>query len=301
MADPVWGIDLGGTKVEGVILRDARSLEVIERLRVPTESEKGYKHIVTQIGACVDALRAKTGLMPKKLGIGTPGVLDPILKTMKNCNTTVLNGQPLKRDLEELFGVEINMANDANCFAFAEAKLGAVKDHFEHPEVVFGVIMGTGVGGGVVVNGKLLTGRQGIGGEWGHTFLDDSAGPCYCGNVGCVENIISGTALEKYYNQRSTIERGLPEIVDRHLKGIDPVASETIERLLHFFAKGIANVIDIIDPDAIVLGGGVGNVDLLYTEGVERVKQFVFNNRLDTLFLRPKLGDSAGVFGAALL
>ncbi|MCL4108643.1 UNVERIFIED_CONTAM: hypothetical protein GTU68_006961 [Idotea baltica] len=220
---------------------------------------------------------------------------------MKNCNTTVLNGQPLKRDLEALFGIEINMANDANCFAFAEAKLGAVRDHFEDPEVVFGVIMGTGVGGGVVVNGKLLTGRQGIGGEWGHTYLDDSAGPCYCGNVGCVENIISGTALEKYYNQKAPVERGLPEIVDRHLKGIDPIASETIERLMHFFAKGIANVIDIIDPDAIVLGGGVGNVDLLYTEGVERVKKFVFNNRLDTVFLRPKLGDSAGVFGAALL
>jgi predicted NBD/HSP70 family sugar kinase len=161
--------------------------------------------------------------------------------------------------------------------------------------------MGTGVGGGIVVNGKLLTGRQGIGGEWGHTFLDDSGGPCYCGNTGCVEKIISGTALEKYYNERAPVKRRLREIVQRHKDGIDPIASETMERLIYFFGKGLANVINIIDPTVIVLGGGVGNIDLLYTEGVESVKNFVFNNRLDTVFLHPKLGDSAGVFGAALL
>jgi predicted NBD/HSP70 family sugar kinase len=301
MDTPIWGIDLGGTKIEGVVLRHANSIDVIERLRVPTESEKGYPHIVSQIGKCVQLLKEKSGLTPNKIGIGTPGVLDPILQTMKNCNTTVLNGKPLLRDLQELFGIKISMANDANCFAYAEAKLGAVKTHFDNPEVVFGVIMGTGVGGGIVVNGKLLTGRQGIGGEWGHTYLDDSAGPCYCGNVGCVENLISGTALQNYYNTRSDTKRRLPDIVTRHLEGIDDLASETVERLLYFFGKGLANVIDIIDPDAIVLGGGVGNIDLLYTEGVERVKKFVFNNRLDTVFLRPKLGDSAGVFGAALL
>lgn len=301
MSNPIWGIDLGGTKVEGVILKDANSLEIIERLRVPTESDKGYEHIVQQIGKCVDLLKQKTGLTPNKLGIGTPGVLDPILQTMKNSNTTVLNGQPLKRDLEELFELEINMANDANCFAYAEAKLGAVKEHFNDPEVVFGVIMGTGVGGGIVINGKLLTGRQGIGGEWGHTFLDDSGGPCYCGNIGCVEKIISGTSLERYYNERSETKRRLKEIVERHKEGLDPLATETINRLMHFFGKGLANVINIIDPTVIVLGGGVGNIDLLYTEGVEMVKKFVFNNRLDTVFLPPKLGDSAGVFGAALL
>lgn len=301
MSSPIWGIDLGGTKIEGVVLKDPDSMEIIERLRVPTESEQGYEHIVSQIGKCVDLLKKKTGLTPHKIGFGTPGVLDPILQTMKNSNTTVLNGQPLKKDLEEMFGFEINMANDANCFAFAEAKLGAVKEHFDHPEVVFGVIMGTGVGGGIVVNGKLLTGRQGIGGEWGHTFLDDSGGPCYCGNVGCVEKIISGTALEKYYNDRSDVERRLREIVERHEQRVDPLATETMERLIHFFGKGLANVINIIDPTVIVLGGGVGNIDLLYKQGVASVKDFVFNNRLDTVFLRPKLGDSAGVFGAALL
>lgn len=301
MAEPIWGIDLGGTKIEGVILESRDSLHTLHRLRVPTESHKGYQHIVSQIGKCVRLLSEESGLQPRRLGIGTPGVLDPELQTMKNCNSTALNHQPLKKDLEDLFNVEINMANDANCFVMAEANFGAVKHHVTDPEVVFGVIMGTGVGGGIVVNGKLLTGRQGIGGEWGHSFLDESGGQCYCGNVGCVEKIISGSALESFYTEQAGTSIRLPEIVRRHIAGSDMYASSTVERLLHFFGKGIANVISIIDPEVIVLGGGVGNIDLLYSEGVERVQQFVFNNRLDTLFLRPKLGDSAGVFGAALL
>lgn len=299
--NPIWGIDLGGTKVEGIVLKDANSLEVVERLRVPTESEQGYEHILDQIKRCVDLLGEKTGLSVDRLGIGTPGVLDPQLQTMKNCNTTCLNGQPLKADLEKKLNKKVVLANDANCFAFAEAKLGAARDHFTDPEVVFGVIMGTGVGGGLVINGQLLTGRQGIGGEWGHTYLDDSGGPCYCGNVGCTEQVISGTALERFYQERTGSFKRLKEIVALHKEGSDQTATETIERLLHFFGKGMASVINVVDPDVVILGGGVGNIDLLYTEGVEQVKRFVFNNRLDTMFLRPKLGDSAGVFGAALL
>ncbi len=299
--EPVWGIDLGGTKVEGVILEHAGSMEVVDRLRVPTESERGYEHIVGQIKKCVDLLAERTKLSPTHIGIGTPGVLDPVLQTMKNSNTTVLNGKPLKKDLDKVLGIPLTMANDANCFAIAESKLGSVREHLEDPEVVFGVIMGTGVGGGIVVNGKLLTGHHGIGGEWGHTFLDDSGGPCYCGNVGCVEKLISGTALEKYYFQQTGSRKKLKEILSLHKAGVDETASETVHRLIHFFGKGLANVINIIDPDAIILGGGVGNVDLLYTEGVNEVKKYIFNNRLKTLFLAPKLGDSAGVFGAALL
>lgn len=299
--NPIWGIDLGGTKIEGIVLRDANSLEVIERLRVPTESEQGYEHILDQIKRCVELLEEKTGLTVNRLGIGTPGVLDPQLQTMKNCNTTCLNGQPLKADLEKKLNKKVVLANDANCFAFAEAKLGAVRDHFADPEVVFGVIMGTGVGGGLVINGQLLTGRQGIGGEWGHTYLDDSGGPCYCGNVGCTEQVISGTALERFYRERTGTFKKLKDIVVLHKAGKDEAATKTINRLLHFFGKGMASVINVVDPDVVILGGGVGNIDLLYTEGVEQVKKFVFNNRLDTMFLRPKLGDSAGVFGAALL
>ena len=298
---PVWGVDMGGTKIEGAILKDAQNPEVLYRLRVPTESEQGYEHILDQIDLCITRLKENSGMQPESIGFGTPGVLDPKLQTMKNCNTVVLNGKPLKKDIEERLQRPVKLANDANCFAIAETKLGVVKDHFADPEVVFGVIMGTGVGGGIVAHGQLITGLQGIGGEWGHTYLDDSGGDCYCGNVGCVEKILSGTAFQKYYESRSGTFRKGQEIVARHKAGTDAVATETVERLLHFFGKGIANVINVLDPVAIVLGGGMGNIDLLYTDGVEMVKKFVFNNRLDTTFLKPKLGDSAGVFGAALL
>lgn len=298
---PRWGIDLGGTKIEGVILEGAGSDRVLSRLRIPTEQEHGYRHIIGQVVKLVELLKEDAGLAPSGIGIGTPGANDPLTNLHKNSNTTCLNGMPFYADLQEALGIPVRMANDANCFAVAEALLGAVRDAAPAARVVFGVIMGTGVGGGVVVNGQVLNGRQGIAGEWGHNFLDDSGGPCYCGKTGCVETIISGPALERYYHQGSGEQRRLREIVQRHRDGVDPHATATVERLLHFFGKGISSIINLLDPDAIVLGGGLGNIDLLYREGVEAARHFVFNTRLDTLFLRPKLGDSAGVFGAALL
>jgi predicted NBD/HSP70 family sugar kinase len=298
---PIWGIDLGGTKIEGVVLEDKDSMKILRRMRIPTEQEKGYIHILRQIHKLVETLTAEIGIKPSKIGIGTPGTLDPITQTLKNANTVCLNGKSIKKDLENFFGIPVEIANDANCFALAEARLGVVKDVLPDAEVVFGVIMGTGVGGGIVVNGKVINGRQGIAGEWGHNFLDDSGGDCYCGKKGCVERIISGTGLQRYYEEMSGEQVKLKEIVERYYDDSDPIATKTIERLIHFFGKGIANVINILDPDVIVLGGGLGNIDLLYSEGVQEVEQHLFNNRLDTIFLKPKLGDSAGVFGAALL
>ena len=174
-------------------------------------------------------------------------------------------------------------------------------------QTVFGVIMGTGVGGGVVVRHPdrpafVLNGLQGIGGEWGHNILEENGYPCYCGKQGCVEQVISGPALQRFYQQVSGEERTMKEIIKRHQDGNDPVASQTVDRLLEYFGRGISVIINILDPDVIVLGGGVGNVDLLYTEGVERARKYVFNKgELTTRFLKPKLGDSAGVFGAAML
>lgn len=298
---PIWGIDLGGTKIEGIILEDRESMRVLKRMRIPTDAHRGYINIVRQMYKLIETLTAEVGIRPGKIGICTPGTLDPINQTMKNCNTTELNGMPLKRDLENMLGIPIELANDANCFAVAEANMGAVIEVLPEASVVFGVIMGTGVGGGVVVNGKVLNGRQGIAGEWGHNFLDESGGACYCGKTGCVEQIISGPALEKYYNSIVGTDLKLPEIVEKHQSGEDEIATQTVNRLIKFFGKGIANVINILDPDAIVIGGGVGNIDLLYSEGVREVEKHVFNNRLDTIFLKPRLGDSAGVFGAALL
>lgn len=298
---PIWGVDLGGTKIEGIIMRASESPEVIERMRILTEREKGYKHILERIGQLLDLLSEKTGMKPEEIGIGTPGTLDPITGLLKNSNTTVLNDEPFKKNLEALIGIPVRIANDANCFALAEATYGAARNLDFEPQVVFGVILGTGVGGGLVVDGKVINGRQGIAGEWGHNFLDESGGACYCGQTGCVETVISGTGLEKFYAAKSGSFLRLPKIVERHLAGKDPVATATIERLVQYFGKAISVVIDIVDPDVIILGGGVGNISLLYNEGVAWARKYVFNNRLDTLFLRPSLGDSAGVFGAALL
>lgn len=302
MNTPLWGIDLGGTKIEGVILKDGNSRAELARPRIPTEASKGYKHIVDQIVRLVDQMKAETGLQPKSIGFGTPGSLDPTTQTMKNSNTTCLNNQPLHRDLEERLGIPIILANDANCFAVAEANLGVVPDEIPDAKVVFGVIMGTGVGGGLVVNGEVLNGRNGIGGEWGHNFLDASGGDCYCGKSGCVERVLSGTALERFYKSITGEDRKMKEIIQRHRAKTDDIATQTVERMIEKFGEAISVIINIIDPDAIVLGGGLGNIDLLYAEGVEATRKHIFNPfPHHTPFLKPKLGDSAGVFGAALL
>lgn len=294
-----WGIDLGGTKIEAVVLETLDPKDTVSRQRLPTEAHMGYDHILDQIARLIDKVSKESGYQPGTIGIGTPGVHDKHTLTLKNSNTTVLNGKPFKQDLEKKLGIPLILANDANCFALAETHMGAVKDHVPDAEVVFGIIIGTGVGGGIVINGKVLNGHQGIAGEWGHSYLDESGGPCYCGNIGCVETLIAGPSLQRFYHGISGQDRILKDIVTR--LGEDKYARATLDRLHHFFGKGVANLIDILDPDVIVIGGGVGNIDSIYTEGVRWVEKYVFNFRLDTVFLKPKLGDSAGVFGAAAL
>ena len=301
MSQYLWGIDLGGTKIECAVLDSSQQLKPICRKRVPTGADQGYAHIIGQVKKLVDMVATETGLQPHKIGFSTPGVLDPSTQTMKNCNTVCMNGQAMKKDLEAALGVPASLANDANCFALAETLMGAVPQTDPQARVVFGVIMGTGVGG-VVVDGKVIYGKHGIGGEWGHNFCDESGGACYCGKSGCNEKVFAGPALERFYAEHAGEIRYLPEIVERHKQGIDPVATQTIERLLNMYAKSISAIINVLDPDVIVLGGGVGNIDLLYTEGYERIKRYIFNSgRLETPIVRPALGDSAGVFGAALL
>lgn len=296
----LWGIDLGGTKIECAILESRSNPTVIARQRVPTEAHLGYEHIIGQVKKVIELLEAETGLKPNRIGIGHPGALDRNIGGIKNANTTALNGKPFDQDLEKVLGFPVKLANDANCFAVAEAHMGAVPDKLPEAAVVFGVILGTGVGGGIVVGGKVLNGRQGIAGEWGHNHLDDSGGLCYCGKTGCVETVISGPGLERYYTSLTGEKLHLREIVERAGSG-DLNATKTLDRLVQYFGKAIAVVINILDPDVIVLGGGVGNIDRLYTDGVEEVRKHLFNTRVDTIFLKPKLGDSAGVFGAALL
>jgi fructokinase len=301
MNQPLWGIDLGGTKVEGVILESITNPTPIVRTRVDTEASKGYDHIIGQMAKLVANMESQSGLKPTAIGIGTPGVLDPTLQVMKNCNTVVLNGKPLKKDLEKALGLTIDLANDANCFALAETHWGIVRQSAPQARLVFGIIMGTGVGGGIVMDGKIWNGRHGIAGEWGHNFLDESGGPCYCGKTGCVETVISGPATERYYKSLTGEHLKLKEIVARHEAGTDPAATKTIERLCHFFGKGVSVITNLLDPDVIVVGGGVGNIDALYSEGLAELGKFIFNNGVEVPLLKPSLGDSAGVFGAAAL
>lgn len=297
MTDACWGIDLGGTKIEGVVLPSAESTEPLCRIRVPTERERGYAHIRGTIVDLVAQMSRDTGLSPTAIGFGTPGALDPATQTLKNSNTTCLIGQPLQQHLREDLGCDIALANDANCFALAEARLGAGKGG----ATVFGVILGTGVGGGVVIDGRVLPGAQGIGGEWGHIVLDAAGPECYCGLRGCVETFLAGPHLEAFYREQSGSALPLAEIAAAATAGTDPAATDTIARLTDWFGRGIATVINILDPDVVVLGGGVSNIDALYTDGVAAAEKWVFNDRMHTRIVANQLGDSAGVFGAAML
>jgi len=298
----LWGIDLGGTKIEGAILLSATAPRVLFRDRLPTGSEKGYDHIVGQIVAMVDQMKQAAGYTPEHIGFATPGIRDPRTGTMKNCNSTALNGRTLKEDLEQKIGIRVTLANDANCFALAEARMGVVKRDFPKARVVFGIIMGTGVGGGVVVNGQVINGHHGIGGEWGHNLLDPEGGlQCYCGKKGCVEQVLSGPALQDYYLKLCGRSATMKEIYQASLEGNDRAASMTMERLISLFGQAVSVIINILDPDVIVIGGGVGNIDVLYSDGRDAIRPHIFNNSVETPIVKPLLGDSAGVFGAAYL
>jgi len=301
-ASNIWGIDFGGTKIEGIILQSSDDFSELLRIRVPTESHLGYRHILNQFRSLLSQMEAKAGYRPPTIGVATPGTYIPQIGVMKNCNTVMVNGQDLKQDLEDILQLKITLANDANCFALAETKLGIVNEKFPEAQVVFGIILGTGVGGGLVVHGKVIQGKHGIGGEWGHNYLYHGEGKlCYCGKTGCNEQILSGPALEDYYEQHAGVKMSLKEIHQRFKEGTDPIAKKTINRLTEGFAKALSVVINIVDPDVIVIGGGVSHIDAIYQEVLVPLKEMIFNHEFDTPIVKAKLGDSAGVFGAALL
>jgi fructokinase len=294
-----WGIDLGGTKIECAVLTD--SGEIIERQRLPTESEYGYDHVLRQIEKLVARVSGKVGSGPGRLGIGTPGSIDQATGLLKNCNAQSLNNHPMESDISRLLGIPVVIANDANCFTLAEYYLGSVAKESLSGEVVFGVILGTGVGGGLIINGKVHNGRNSLGGEFGHAVLNPNGSECYCGKKGCVETYISGTSLQSFYMMQAGQRRSLEEIYDRYKRGNDIIAEETIDRLVKYFGLAISNIVNTIDPDVIVLGGGVSNIPILYNEGIHEVRKNVFGDWIQTPILKADLGDSAGVFGAAYL
>jgi fructokinase len=294
----LWGIDLGGTKIEGVILDPAIGPEKpVCRLRVETESEKGYEHIYRQIQRVCQMLSEKSGRpIPARIGMGTPGVTDPTTGLLKGSNSQCLNGRPMKKEIAALTGIEFVLANDANLLALAEATFGCARGY----PTVFGVILGTGVGGGIIAHGKILEGCHGIAGEWGQITLDPNEQASVYGTRGTIEAILCGPGLEAFYERTAGQKKKLKDIAAS--TAIDPVAQATIDRLTDYLAEALTMVIDILDPHAIVLGGGVGNIDALYTPAMrEKIRSRIFNPTFEAALLKPTLGDSAGVFGAAML
>jgi len=285
------GIDLGGTKTEGILLD--KKFQVIERKRITTNQDKGYASILELIKNLVSTLRQNIDEQTS-IGICTPGALSKSSGMIKNSNTQCLIGQDLKSDLQHILNQEISIENDANCFALAESQLGAAQNY----GMVFGVIMGTGVGGGLVINDEIHTGRTNIAGEWGHHCIRPDGNDCYCGKNGCVETYISGPALEKKWNALTSDTLPLSEIVKNSKNNAYGIWKR---EFLENFGISLANVIDILDPDVIVLGGGLSNISFLYDEGKDAVYEHVFSDSVDTPILKNQLGDSAGVFGACLL
>jgi len=321
-----FGIDLGGTKIE-LIAIDTAGQEILRR-RIPTP-QNDYPATVAAVAALVHQAEFELG-QAGSIGIGTPGAISPASGLMKNCNSTCLNGQPLQDDLERALNREVRLANDANCFALSEAADGAAAG----AETVFGVILGTGVGGGVVVRGHALHGANAIAGEWGHSPLPwfqfaraqadrastgfhpatgeailhpwpsprelDAAPACYCGKKGCIETWLSGPALAADHVRYGGEDLPAHEIVQLANAGYGP-CSATLARYEERLARALAGVINLLDPDVIVLGGGLSNITRLYDTVPRLWPRYVFSDRVDTQLVPPKHGDSSGVRGAAWL
>ena len=280
------GVDLGGTKIEAIALDGERE---VRRRRVPTPRGD----YAATIAAVADLVR---DMGQGSVGIGIPGALSRVTGLVKNANSTWLIGKPLKQDLETAIGREVRLENDANCFALSEALDGAARG----ARVVFGVILGTGVGGGIVVDGRVLTGPNAIAGEWGHNPLPAPAPedlplpPCYCGRAGCIETYLSGPGLARDHERLSGERLKAEEIVA--LQG-----GESLRRYEERLARALATVINVLDPDVVVLGGGMSNVERLYTEVARLWTRYVFSDHVATRLVRNAHGDSSGVRGAAWL
>lgn len=293
------GVDLGGTKIEGIILdADGR---LVEKYRVATPQDD-YQAIVATTSKLISDLQSAA---PEQLtvGVGTPGALALPDQVMKNCNSICLNGKPLKKDLERQLGYAIKMANDADCFALSEAIHGAARD----AATVFGVIIGTGTGGGIVIDKKLLSGPNGIAGEWGHNAvplsmveLTTEDRQCYCGRMNCIETYLQGRGLARTHYERHQENLTAQQISQQAASG-DEACIDTVDIYCHQLARCLATVVNLIDPEMIVLGGGLSNIHQLYQRVPEYMHKYVFNDRLQTKLTPAKFGDASGARGAACL
>lgn len=298
------GVDLGGTKIEGILL--SPSGEVIEKIRVDTPAKK-YMETVDALCEVIEKLQQLSPSKQCSVGIGTPGALSPEndqgIELMKNCNSICLNGEPLKTDIEKHLGYTIQLENDANCFALSEACYGAAVS----AKTVFGVILGTGTGGGIVIDKALHTGPNRIAGEWGHNCIPSSVRElitqdreCYCGRKNCNETVLSGRGLKQSHFERTGIELEARDIAQLATNG-DDAANETIQLYCKQLARCLSTAVNFFDPDMIVLGGGLSNISRLYTEVPIQMAEHVFTDNMLTSLSAPKFGDASGTIGAACL
>jgi fructokinase len=291
------GIDLGGTKTEIVALDPSGAECFRKRIATPRED---YDATLDAIVALVNEAEAVVGRA--SVGIGMPGTISPATGLVKNANSTWLNGKPLARDIMQRLHRDVRLANDANCFALSEAIDGAAAGQ----AIVFGVIVGTGTGGAIVADGRVLVGANAIGGEWGHNPMpwpepEEWPGPpCYCGRTGCIETFLSGPGMSRDHTSRTGEKLDAAAIAARAIRG-DPAADATLTRYERRLAKALASIINVVDPHAIVLGGGLSNVERLYERVPPLWTPFVFSDRVVTTLLRARYGDSSGVRGAAWL
>jgi fructokinase len=292
------GIDLGGTKIEGVALDRAGTVLARRRVATPAHDAAGTIHAISDL---VKSIETDLGLQGS-VGIGTPGALSPATGLLRNSNSVVLNGLPLDRLLADALERPVRIANDANCFALSEATDGAAAG----AGTVFGVILGTGVGGGLVVSGRILTGRNAIAGEWGHNPLPwpadgERPGPlCYCGRPGCIETFLSGPAMAAEHQARTGHPATAANIAEAASRG-DSAAGEAMRRYVDRLARALATVVNLIDPDVIVLGGGLSKIAALYADVPAQWSRYIFSDAVTTRLVPPKHGDASGVRGAAWL
>lgn len=294
------GIDLGGTKIEGIALDDAGDELLRERIDAPQGNYHSTLHAITKLITGIESSTGQTGTV----GIGIPGTISPQTNLVKNANSVWLIDKPLHTDLESLLKKDVRIENDANCFVVSEATDGAAKD----AEVVFGVIIGTGTGGGIYVRGQSIIGANAIAGEWGHNPLpwptqEELPGrECYCGKSGCIETWLSGPGFAKDYKLRNYQPDNITakDIVKLAQQG-DQYAQESLRDYQQRLAKSLASIINVIDPDVIVLGGGMSNIEELYSAVPKLWNEYVFSDHVTTKLVPPKHGDSSGVRGAAWL
>lgn len=286
------GIDLGGTKTEAIVLDPANVVIFRERVATPGHD---YGRILDAIAELVQ--RAGTAVPDgagSSIGMGMPGSMNARTGLVQNANTTCLIGRPLKIDLEALLGRTVTLENDANCFTLAECRAGAARGF----DLVFGIIMGTGCGGGLCINGHVRQGPHSIAGEWGHYAVDPQGADCYCGNRGCVETKISGGGVEAAFCKRYGQKLSMRDIVLGY-RSAEPACVEAFLAFLDDFGRCLGGLLSTLDPDAVVLGGGLSHIDELYTLGLEKVRAHAFHEQVQTPILKNRLGDSAGVYGAA--